>query len=70
MTKSEKNLHHIAASYQEAIVDTLLDRISRISKEEDINQISLRVELQQIVDLEKKAQNYHQIITFQFIFHH
>ena len=29
----KKNLHHIAASYQEAIVDTLLDRIIRISKE-------------------------------------
>ena len=37
----KKNLHHIAASYQEAIVDTLLDRISRISKEENINQISI-----------------------------
>ena len=35
------NLHHIAASYQEAIVDTLLDRINRISKEEDISQVSI-----------------------------
>ena len=37
----EENIHHIAASYQEAIVDTLLDRIERISKEEEINQISI-----------------------------
>tara|TARA_S200000501_G_scaffold115147_1_gene108132 strand:- start:30549 stop:31544 length:996 start_codon:yes stop_codon:yes gene_type:complete len=37
----KKNLNHIAASYQEAIVDTLLDRISRISKVEEINQISI-----------------------------
>jgi len=37
----KKNIHHIAASYQEAIVDTLLDRIKRISKEEKISQISI-----------------------------
>lgn len=35
------NLHHIASSYQEAIVDTLLSRIDRISKEEKINDISI-----------------------------
>ena len=36
-----KNVSNIAASYQEAIVDTLLDRIDRISTEENINQISI-----------------------------
>jgi|TARA_B110000263_G_scaffold198374_1_gene177166 N6-L-threonylcarbamoyladenine synthase len=36
-----KNLHHIASSYQEAIVDTLLDRIEKISNEEKINDISI-----------------------------
>jgi N6-L-threonylcarbamoyladenine synthase len=36
-----KNVLNIAASYQEAIVDTLLDRIDRISTEENINQISI-----------------------------
>ena len=35
------NLNHIASSYQEAIVDTLLDRIEKISKEENINNISI-----------------------------
>ena len=35
------NVSNIAASYQEAIVDTLLDRIDKISKEENINQISI-----------------------------
>ena len=36
-----ENVSNIAASYQEAIVDTLLDRIDRISTEENINQISI-----------------------------
>ena len=35
------NLNHIASSYQEAIVDTLLDRIEKISKEENIDNISI-----------------------------
>ena len=37
----KENVSNIAASYQEAIVDTLLDRIDKISKEENINQISI-----------------------------
>ena len=37
----KRNVSNIAASYQEAIVDTLLDRIDRISIEENINQISI-----------------------------
>ena len=36
-----KNLHHIASSYQEAIIDTLLNRIEIISEEEKINDISI-----------------------------
>jgi len=37
----KENIHNIASSYQEAIVDTLLDRIKKISKEEKINNISI-----------------------------
>ena len=35
------NIHHIASSYQEAIVDSLLDRIKRISIEYKISDISI-----------------------------
>ena len=37
----KQNIHHIAASYQEAIVDTLLDRVERLSDEEKISQVSI-----------------------------
>ena len=39
--KIKQNIHHIAASYQEAIVDTLLDRVERISHNEGISHISI-----------------------------
>ena len=37
----EKNIRNIAASYQEAIIDTLLDRIDRVAYKEEIEQISI-----------------------------
>ena len=37
----EKNIRNIAASYQEAIIDTLLDRIDRVACKEEIEQISI-----------------------------
>ena len=36
-----KNMHHLCASYQEAIIDTLLIRISMISREHNIANISI-----------------------------
>ena len=43
MTDNEliENRVDLAASYQEAIIDTLLDRIEKISREENINNISI-----------------------------
>ena len=35
------NIHHIAASYQEAIIDTLLDRIELITKDYEIYDVSI-----------------------------
>ena len=40
-TYKMENIHNIASSYQEAIVDTLLDRIKKISNVEKINNISI-----------------------------
>ena len=37
----ENNLKDIASSYQEAIVDTLLDRIERVALKNNINQVSI-----------------------------
>ncbi len=37
----KENLHHIASSYQEAIVDTLLDRIEKITIKEKISDVSI-----------------------------
>ena len=37
----ENNLKDIASSYQEAIVDTLLDRIDRVALKNNINQVSI-----------------------------
>ncbi len=37
----ENNLKNIASSYQEAIVDTLLDRIERVALKNNINQVSI-----------------------------
>ena len=37
----ENNLKNIASSYQEAIVDTLLDRIDRVALKNNINQVSI-----------------------------
>ena len=35
------NINHIAASYQEAIIDTLLNRLSLITKDHNINYVSI-----------------------------
>ena len=40
-TDIKNNLKNIASSYQEAIVDTLLDRIDRITRKNNIRQVSI-----------------------------